>query len=362
MIPRSTGRAVGMDVTSFPTARPGMTGAVAAGAILAGLTLANHLEARRALASLPPAGRVAVDGVDLFYLEAGSGTPLVLLHGNGAVAADFSIAGVIEGASDRHRVLAFDRPGFGRSTRPGGVTWDAARQAALVHTAARRLGAERFILLGHSWGAMVAVECALSHPGAVLGLVLVSGYFFPTERLAAPLAGGPAVPLLGPVLRHTVLPPLLRLGWRQLTRKIFAPAPVAPGYDTLMRGVATRPSQLAAAAAEAALLPREAARLARRYCELRVPVGIVAGRNDRLISTAEQSLRLHRQLPGSMIEIVPGAGHMVHHCAPEAVLAMVGRVAAAGRDRRGAPCGSGVRSSRAAGATSTTARCNQESQ
>lgn len=54
----------------------------------------------------------------LHYIDRGAGRPVVLLHGNGATTEDYAISGVLDLAARNHRVIAFDRPGFGHSERP----------------------------------------------------------------------------------------------------------------------------------------------------------------------------------------------------------------------------------------------------
>jgi pimeloyl-ACP methyl ester carboxylesterase len=81
-------------------------------------------------------------------------------------------------------------------------------------------------VLGHSWGASVAVALALRHPKFVAGLVLASGYYYPTVRGDVLLLSATAVPVVGDILSHTVAPLLSRLLWPLLVKKIFAPAPV----------------------------------------------------------------------------------------------------------------------------------------
>nr|WP_245276208.1 alpha/beta fold hydrolase [Mesorhizobium sp. LNHC220B00] len=79
-----------------------------------------------------------IDGVDLSIIEKGSGPPLLLLHGSGSVTEDFAVSGVLDLANAKHRVLAFDRPGFGGSTRPARKRWSACEQADLFHEARRQ--------------------------------------------------------------------------------------------------------------------------------------------------------------------------------------------------------------------------------
>jgi pimeloyl-ACP methyl ester carboxylesterase len=92
-----------------------------------------------------------------------------------------------------------------------------------------------------------------------------------------------------------------------------------------------RPSQLRASAAEAAMMIPEAARLRRDQRTLRMPVVIVAGEKDRLLDTSWHSKRLHERLPHSTLRVVPGAGHMVHHTATEAVIGAIDEAAALSR-------------------------------
>jgi pimeloyl-ACP methyl ester carboxylesterase len=64
------------------------------------------------------------------------------------------------------------------------------------------------------------------------------------------------------------------------------------------------------------------------YANLKMPVVIIAGEDDRLIDIDDQSARLHAEIAGSTLHRIPGAGHMVHQTAPEAVMAAIKEVAA----------------------------------
>src|SRR6185437_11119526 len=131
---------------------------------------------------------VTVDGIRLHYIEKGAGSPpVILIHGNVVTAEDFDLSGLLDLVAERHRVVAFDRPGFGYSDRPHGAAGTPAAQADLLRRAFERLGIERPVVLGHSWGALVALALALNHPHAVRGLVLLSGYYYPNLRADVPL-------------------------------------------------------------------------------------------------------------------------------------------------------------------------------
>ena len=200
-------------------------------ASLAAMTAYNIYRARKAEREHPPTGRfVTVEGVRLHYIEKGEGPPVVLLHGNVVTAEDFRTSGVLELLARRHRVIAFDRPGFGYSDRPHGSAWSARAQADLLRDALDVLGIERFVVLGHSWGAAVALAMALNHPDDVRGLVLLSGYYYPTLRADVLLASPPAIPILGDLLRFSISPLLGKLVQPLLLKGMFAPLPVPADF------------------------------------------------------------------------------------------------------------------------------------
>jgi pimeloyl-ACP methyl ester carboxylesterase len=302
-----------------------LLGAVAA---LGAAAVWNQFQARKAEREHPPRGRfLEIDGVRLHYLEQGRGRPVVLLHGNMTMAEEIAASGLLGLVAGRYRAVAFDRPGYGWSERTHDRVWLPAVQADLLRAACRRLGLERPVVVGHSFGSTVALELALRHPESVGAVVLLSGYYFPTARLDVPLLAPPALPVVGDVMRHTISPLLGRLSWPGLCRVLFGPAPTNPAFDAL-EGMMLRPSQIRSSASESAELVPVVAALQHHYRELRMPVVIGAGADDRYIGTEAQSVRLHDLLPGSELEVVPGAGHMVHHTAPEAALALIDRAAA----------------------------------
>jgi pimeloyl-ACP methyl ester carboxylesterase len=285
--------------------------------------------ARKAERDHPPAGRfVEVDGVTLHYLERGEGPAVVLLHGNGAIATDFEGSGVIDKLAASHRVVAFDRPGFGFSERPRKRIWGPRAQAALLARALAQLNVPPAVVVGHSWGALVALELARDFPQLARGLILISGYYFPTWRADTFLFSPPAVPLVGDLMRYTISPLISRLIAGPLLRKMFAPRAVSARFQSAVPlPLMLRPSQLRAAAEESGLMPWAAATLKNSYKNLTLPVTIIAGDADRVVDLQRHAVRLHREIPHSKLFTAPGLGHMLHYGAPDvavnAVKAMV---------------------------------------
>nr|HET7858777.1 alpha/beta hydrolase [Caldimonas sp.] len=243
------------DLQTFAAARNGRwTAAALAGAALTAAWVARR--ARRAERAHPPEGRVLdVDGVRLHVVDRGEGPPVVLIHGNAVTHRDFDASGVVERLVRSHRVLAFDRPGYGHSGRPRDRLWTPSAQAALLHAALAQLGVERAVVVGHSLGAMVALALALDHPGDVRRLVLVGGYYYPTARLDAILTAPVALPVLGDVMRYTVTAVSARVMLDRMVRAMFAPQEVPVQYvATLSREMLVRPVQLRASAEDAAFM------------------------------------------------------------------------------------------------------------
>jgi pimeloyl-ACP methyl ester carboxylesterase len=253
----------------------------------------------------------------------------VLLHGNAVMGEDFLASGVLGLAAERHRVVAFDRPGYGYSERPRDRLWTAEAQAAVFAEAFARLGIERPVVVGHSWGTLVAVALALNHPEAVSGLVLLSGYYFPTGRADVALFSPPAIPVIGDAIRYTIGPLIGRVIAPKMIRTMFAPAPVPPSFtEAVPIPMMLRPWQIKASSEDAAAMIPAAAGFAERYDELRrLPVSLIVGAEDQIVDVGRQSARLHRELPGSDLHIVPGLGHMVHYGAPGLVADTIETVA-----------------------------------
>jgi pimeloyl-ACP methyl ester carboxylesterase len=295
---------------------------------LAAIALVNRQLAKKAEHDNPPAGHfLEVNGVWLHYVERGSGEPLVLLHGNGSMIQDFESSGLIDLAARDYRVIVFDRPGFGHSDRPRNIVWTPDAQAELIKHALARLGVSNAIVLGHSWGASVAVALALKYPGLVRGLVLASGYFYPTVRPDVVAMAAPALPLIGDILSHTLSPLVSRAMWPLMIAKIFGPRSMPRKFEAFPKEMALRPSQIRASAAESALMIPDTFHLRNKYTDLKMPVVIIAGEQDRLVDIDAQSARLHSGVSQSRFHRVPGTGHMIHQTATHQVMSAISEVA-----------------------------------
>ena len=113
----------------------------------------------------------ADDGCCLWSAEAGRGEPLIVCHGGPGLWDMFgSLAGSLAGDV---RVVRWDQRGCGRSERSG--PYSVARSAADLDAVRSWLGRDRVAVLGHSWGATLALRYTLDHPDLVSALIYVSG-------------------------------------------------------------------------------------------------------------------------------------------------------------------------------------------
>ena len=303
-----------------------LASAIATTALVAAAVLNRQLT-KKAERDNPPKGKfLEVNGVRLHFVERGTGDPLVLLHGNGSMIEDFEASGLVNLAAKDYRVIVFDRPGFGHSERPRNVIWTPGAQADLLRAALAQLNVSNAVVLGHSWGASVAVAMALKYPTFVRGLVLASGYYYPTARVDVLAMGIPAVPIVGDILSHTVSPLLSRLIWPLMMKKIFGPKSVPEKFDAFPKEMALRPSQIRASAAEAALMIPDAIALDGQYKDLKMPIVIIAGAKDKLIDTDSQSARLHAEIPQSRFHKLAENGHMIQQTSMEQVMGAIEEV------------------------------------
>jgi pimeloyl-ACP methyl ester carboxylesterase len=108
----------------------------------------------------------------LSVMEAGTGTPLLALHGLGGTKASF--LPTVSALADRFRVIAVDLPGFGESDKPIGAPYDARFFAGAAVDLLDALGLDRVHVVGNSLGGRIALELGLNRPDRVGRLVLLA--------------------------------------------------------------------------------------------------------------------------------------------------------------------------------------------
>ena len=113
---------------------------------------------------------IALEGVRLHYVTAGSGDPVVLLHGWPQTWYEWRR--IMPALAARYTVIAPDLRGLGDSSRPA-TGYDKRTNANDIHQLMNKLGFEKIFLVGHDWGGPVAYAYACAHPNDVRKLVIL---------------------------------------------------------------------------------------------------------------------------------------------------------------------------------------------
>jgi pimeloyl-ACP methyl ester carboxylesterase len=293
----------------------------------------------RAAAAYPPAGKfLTADGGRLRYLDVGTAAPdapvLVLIHGNPGAIEDFDR--LIPALSASHRVIAVDRPGHGFSERADLRGATPTVQAAQLHAALGQLGVRRPILVGHSWGGMLALSYALQFPDDVRGRALLGTKAYPDDGPPDALYALLRRPVIGPVLRHTVVPFLGRGTMEARMTDAFRPDSLQRSHLDRARAFWMRPDELGATVWDAFLREAEAPAISRRYASIGAPVMILVGDDDSLLGESQD---LADQLPNAWIEVLPHTGHYLNRTRVAEVQRSIAILEARSRSARVGPAG-----------------------
>jgi proline-specific peptidase len=125
---------------------------------------------------------VSLGDTRLYVVERGQGYPLFLLHG-GPGLDHHEFGDYLDPLTDAYRLILVDQRGQGRSDRVSEDSLCLEQMAADVVTLAAALELERYAVLGHSYGALVALQNAVDYPGQAAQTIVSSG--FPSARFLA---------------------------------------------------------------------------------------------------------------------------------------------------------------------------------
>ena len=210
------------------------------------------IAARRIEKAVPPQGRfLDVGGERLHVLDKGAGPPVVVIHGLSGQMGNFTHSLVDRLCAD-FRVVAFDRPGSGYSTRSPKAPAGLHAQADTLVKAFRALDLERPLIVGHSLGGAVALAIALDHPDCLGGLALIA-------PLTHPMATPPTVfralairsPLLRPLVAWTLATPASLIARKLATKEVFAPEAAPADFASAGGGLlAARPRNVYASSSD----------------------------------------------------------------------------------------------------------------
>lgn len=265
-----------------------------------------------------------LDGVRLYYYAAGSrgaGEPIVLLHGFPTSAHLWR--DVVPLLPAGHRVVVLDLLGFGRSDPPAGARVDIRAHAERVIAVLDRLGINFACIVGHDVGGGIAQSVAVRYPHRVSKLCLIDSVAFdawPTRVVKLARA-------MLPLTRH--LPPswISQVVRAELLRGFLDSEKGAHDIDLFLRPFCDSTGRDALLEHLTALNDTETVALGPRLKDIVSPTAIVWGERDPFLP-ASLATRLQAAIPGSTLEVIPGARHFLPEESAHAVAAAITRLVA----------------------------------
>ncbi|MEE4453083.1 alpha/beta hydrolase [Novosphingobium resinovorum] len=246
------------------------------------------------------AHHVSHDNLRFPVIEAGSGDPLVLLHGGGSRAAHFMP--LMRELAPHLRVIAYDQRGFAANLVPTGGAIDHPHWATDLIGVLDALGIDRAPVLGWSLGCSVAINAAAAFPERIAALVLVG-------------APDPARPVAVEALRRRQAE-YAALDEDELARRARADlaAQLAPDFadDAAILDALVADRMASSLRAQVAVIDAYATRpdLLAAARRVRAPAALVTGAHDR-ISPPEAGAAMAAALGTGPLRIVPDAGHYI---------------------------------------------------
>jgi pimeloyl-ACP methyl ester carboxylesterase len=238
---------------------------------------------------------VPVGGLGIAYAQAGSGPPLVLLHGGFSDRGDWSQQ--FEALSDEFTVYAWDTPGCGGSADPP-ESWRMSDYADCVAGWLAAIDVDRAHLLGLSWGTTLALEVYRRHPDLPASLILAGAY----AGWGGSLSPEETSRRLTAVLEDLDLPPeQFAVAYLPSMFTPDAPPEQVAEMTAMMldvRVTGARPMLHAMAEADLRdVLPT-----------VRVPTLLIYGEHDER-APLDVAREMNRAIPASQLVVIPGVGH-----------------------------------------------------
>lgn len=253
-----------------------------------------------------------VGGHRLRYVRAGSGPPVVLIHG--FASSLYTWKDVVPLLALDHQVIALDLPGFGESDQPRHLTLEDLPRAVLGLM--DHLDVERAALVGNSMGGGTAALVASRHPQRVSALVLVDSAGFHRDDSEHPGVVRLVRSPLGPLVAHL---PFRRLFVEGALRQVFADDSlvtderVAEYLAPLLRSGAS--SSIRSLLGSVAAHPNA---VEEALPEIETPTLVIWGRDDAWIPLGHAD-RFVEAIPGARKVVLERCGHMPQAEMPEEV-------------------------------------------
>jgi pimeloyl-ACP methyl ester carboxylesterase len=266
-----------------------------------------------------PGQFVTVKGVRVHYLEGGTGPTIVLIHGNAGNVDDFSYRAISVLCAD-YKIVAIDRPGHGKSDRLNEKPELLESQAALLHEVIGSLGIKRPILVGHSWGASLALAYALHYQDDISSMILLApAAYAEKEESWWWMSTFVKPPVIGDV---SLAVGKLFFGKSMLKKELkdaFYPQPVPEDYLKSASASWLEHKHLRAYLEDEWKLNDGLKLLSKRYAEIHVPVVIVTGDSDKICLPHDNAYPLKAAIVKSQLVELKHIGHEIPQTDPQSI-------------------------------------------
>jgi pimeloyl-ACP methyl ester carboxylesterase len=275
-------------------------------------------------------GFLDVGSLRVHHMQGGRGTPVIFIHGLGS-SGYMEWRRNLETVAERHRVLAPDLPGYGRTDKPR-VRYTIPYFARFIRSYMEESGLRSAVLIGASLGGRVALEVALEEPKRVRKLVLVNtlGLGRPQVRMAQVAYGLVTIPRVGEAVMGLARDALT---WapRTVVRRFAArysgtgadlALTMDDGYLSDLREMYALEGYRSAYLSTVRSLVNPRAifgghhDVTRRLNELKIPVQLIWGANDPLFPLAHAE-RARSMIERASLAVIDGAGHTPQAERPE---------------------------------------------
>lgn len=259
-----------------------------------------------------------IENVSVRYVEAGAGTGVVLIHGNAGSVDDFDFKSLGLLCRD-HRVIAVDRPGHGQSERPSDADANLQYQTRLLHETLSQLGVTRPVLVGHSWGGSLALAYAVEYPSELSAIVLLAPAAYPdggSDQFMRAILKTPVVGDVTLTVGRTIFGEHLL---KKELGKAFYPDSVPEEYLRQASSSWLRHKQVRAILEDEYSLDKDLEKVSSHYSEISIPVVIVTGDRDKVVSAKLNAYRLKTSIAHSQLIELKNTGHQVPQTHPESI-------------------------------------------
>jgi len=294
---------------------------------LLGTYIIAKLREARIEAHYPPMGKtVKVNGKNIQAYVTGSGPDLVMIHGSSGNMRDLILA-LEDTLAPHFRLIIFDRPGLGYTDRLSSEGDKFIDQAMILRDAAKKLGAQKPIVLGHSLGGIISMAWATQAPDDLSALALISPVAMPFHTPTSTYYKMNKHPMIGPFINHFIGAFHHEGAIQNGLNEVFTPDSPPVGYrDRMGVELVLRPKTIQNNARQRNQIHAQIRALEEQYDRVTVPIEILHGALDTTVSPEIHTVGLKNRLNNVNVTIWPEQGHMPHHFKQTDILDAVQRL------------------------------------